>query len=365
MCWLERAICQETHARGFMTIQAQGSSPPPLLVLIDMARGPPPPPEVCPLLETSAAQHTLFTPYQIRELCLFAMNPPYIWERNIKSHNAKRARFIIIKTPEMFDDKDLSLPSPRRVLICAKHTSKLCVSQGCSPVFSCANKVKVSPLRLSDWCDVPCSCPSYPSSALLCSNPVSKPCSRLNSPAGSRPTSPMLAPCSSRTSCFACSRPVSPAHSNSNSPHSRPVSPPHSRPPSPSKCQRSISTTSGGSRPVCTSCLLPFSGPLCRPISPCSRSVFSPWPKPVVPRKHPSVTRGRDKSPSSQQDSSLQCKLYIPCRDCHCHRVWTTAHGRPASCSKTTLCRNCPCHNKKSSPSRGRKSSNVNRPRSS
>jgi hypothetical protein len=29
------------------------------------------------------------------------------------------------------------------------------------------------------------------------------------------------------------------------------------------------------------------------------------------------------------------------------------------------VCRNCPCHNKKSSPSRGRKSSNVNRPRSS
>ncbi len=91
MCWLERAICQETHARGFMTIQAQGSSPPPLLVLIDLTRGPSQPPEVCPLLETSAAQHTLFTPYQIREFCLFAMTH-HTYEKETLSPTMQRGQ---------------------------------------------------------------------------------------------------------------------------------------------------------------------------------------------------------------------------------------------------------------------------------
>ncbi|CAK9876608.1 unnamed protein product [Sphagnum jensenii] len=325
------------------------------------------------------------------------------------------------QNPRMFDNDDVYLPSPR-LITCAQHMDKLCVSRGCSPFYSCMNKGNVSSLQSMECGDVPCSRTSSHSSALS-SNPVSQPCSRPISPPCPRSISPILAPCPRQISSpchsrwtspphlnhvssahsksnFPCSRSVSPPHSRPDSPHhsrwtspphsshvstghsksnfshsravsplhsrprspcpcSRPVSPRHSSPLPPSPCQRSISPPC--SRPICTPCLSPCSNSFRRPISPCSRSISPTSPKSIVPRKSHSVSK-IDANCHSSQDPSCSCKLYNPCRDCNCHRVWTTDHGHPVPCSNATLCRNCPCHKRKlCSSCWGRKYPNAKR----
>lgn len=91
-----------------------------------------------------------------------------------------------------------------------------------------------------------------------------------------------------------------------------------------------------------------------RPLSPSTVGASSGYSP-----SSPSFTRcSSPSSPSSiyvAETPKTRCNLYIPCKDCHCHKLQNTLNSctYPQPCCSATSCHDCVCHQRAQSPSSG------------